>query len=156
METRVTRQERKKKRNKAQVCHLCCVLILETELLLEWSARCCLSVTFLASAGLSSLCRGELLGLCPYPLLIVHPVLTGRHKTGRFKRSLVVEQACLMMQWEGARTSRSCMPLPVLGLGCWAHSAAPGYPAGSETTISHPPVSEEVVNKGLLMNRMSG
>lgn len=61
-----------------------------------------------------------------------------------------------MMQWEGTRTSRSCMPLPVLGLGCWAHSAAPGYPAGSETTISHPPVSEEVVNKGLLMNCMSG
>lgn len=25
---------------------------------------------------LSSLCGGKLLGLCPYPLLIVHPVLT--------------------------------------------------------------------------------
>lgn len=32
-------------------------------------------------------------------------------------------------------TSRLCKPLLVLGLGYLAHSAAPGYPIGSENTI---------------------
>lgn len=67
----------------------CTLLILETDLLLEWSVRSCPSVTFLASARRSSLCGGKLLGLCPYPLLIVHPVLTEAHERRTFEQTLL-------------------------------------------------------------------
>lgn len=83
-------------KNKAKMnslaCHLCGrVIILKTGFLLEWSFRCCLppvcnlhQLRLLRrdTGQLSPLCGGKLLGLCPYPLLIVHPVLTGTHKQG--------------------------------------------------------------------------
>lgn len=49
-----------------------------------------------------------------------------------------------MAQQEKTRTSRLCRPLPAPGPGCWAHSAAPGYPARSEKTIRYLPVRQEV------------
>ncbi len=80
------KKERKKEKRNRLTCHLCDrIIILKTGFLLEWSFRCCLRpVCNLHQFRLlrrdrnqfSSLCGGKLLGLCPYPLLVVHPVLT--------------------------------------------------------------------------------
>lgn len=140
-----TSDETRKKEVKKVSTGLSPVLILETGFLLEWSVRGCPSVTFLASAHLSSLCGGELLGLRPYPLLIVHPVLTEAHTTGRRERSSDRQARNEGRVGGRARTSRSCTPQPVPGPECWARSAALGYPAGSEKSTRHPPVRGEVV-----------
>lgn len=83
------KKEEGKKENRL-TCHLCnSIIILKTGFLLEWSFRCCLPpvwnpyqfrLLWQDRGQHSSLCGGKLLGLCPYPLLIVHPVLTETQK----------------------------------------------------------------------------
>ena len=67
------------------VCHLCNSIILKNGFLLEWSFssflppvwyHCRLRLLRRDRGQRFTLSGGELLGLCPYPLLIIHPVLT--------------------------------------------------------------------------------
>lgn len=82
-------KEKKNKKKKPQACFVTCeVLILETRFLLEWSflkpPASRLFVTRGRLGGMEadrrSLCGRKLLGLCPDPLLVVHPVLTEGRK----------------------------------------------------------------------------
>lgn len=83
------RKEKEKKKKKKQACFVTCeVLILKTQFLLEWSFLKLPAPPFVRhdrqtgwdGGRRCSLCGRKLLGLCPDPLLIVHPVLTERRK----------------------------------------------------------------------------
>lgn len=77
--------------------------ILKTEFLLEWSVRCVTS--FSSGCGRPALL--SMWGRTSWPV----PLPSSRSPS--------------------CSDSKLCMPLLVLGLGCWAHSAAPGSPTGS-------------------------
>lgn len=81
-------RKKKRKRERKRTGLLCRlwsrIIILKTQFLLEWSFWSCPPPLFACherqtrwdGGRRSSLCGCKLLGLCPDPLLIVHPVLT--------------------------------------------------------------------------------
>lgn len=125
--------------------------------LLEWS----FGFDQVRLPSVPDLCGCKLLGLGPDPLLVIHPVLTGMGKTpilhfnltGSWKSSAHWNLNFIPMKLQNKsyefttrwmHTSKLCKPLLVLGLECWAHSAAPGFPTESENTCDSPELLETI------------
>lgn len=92
----------KLRRRKGLACHLRdSKILLKDGFLLEWSFKRCLPPAWRQTAGqhrgeLCPLCGGKLLGLRPYPLLIVHPVLTGIKRQWKHYREVSLEKKTIL------------------------------------------------------------